>query len=214
MPTSPTPELKLPDPMQFAESLARVAEKSQRLVAEFLTRGPAPANLGMGDAASVGNAFNAFTTQLMADPLTLAQAQIGLWNEQALLWQRAAQRLLGVAGGDERRGNGSARARQALPQPRLERERDLRLHQAELFRDGRFDPLHGQADRGARRQDGAQGRVLHAPIRRCDRAFELPGEQPGGDRGDLALGRREPAQRPRASARGYRARQGSARRSR
>ena len=97
MSASSTPELRLPDPIQFSESLARVAERSQRLVAEFLTRGPTDANLGMSDPASVGSAFQAFTSQILADPQTLAQAQIGLWNQQILLWQRAAQRMFGVA---------------------------------------------------------------------------------------------------------------------
>ena len=97
MSASSTPELRLPDPIQFSESLARVAERSQRLVAEFLTRGPTDANLGMSDPASVGSAFHAFTSQILADPQTLARAQIGLWNQQMLLWQRAAQRMFGVA---------------------------------------------------------------------------------------------------------------------
>ena len=97
MSASSTPELRLPDPIQFSESFARVAERSQRLVAEFLTRGPTDANLGMSDPASVGSAFHAFTSQILADPQTLARAQIGLWNQQMLLWQRAAQRMFGVA---------------------------------------------------------------------------------------------------------------------
>ncbi len=96
MSASSTPELRLPDPIQLSESLARVAERSQRLVAEFLTRGPKDANLGMSDPASVGSAFQAFASQMLADPLTLARAQIGLWNEQMLLWQRSAQRMFGV----------------------------------------------------------------------------------------------------------------------
>jgi polyhydroxyalkanoate synthase len=96
MSASSTPELRLPDPIQFSESFARVAERSQRLVAEFLTRGPTDANLGMSDPASVGSAFHAFTSQILADPQTLARAQIGLWSQQMLLWQRAAQRMFGV----------------------------------------------------------------------------------------------------------------------
>ena len=91
MAESPIPEIKLPDPLQLSESFARVAERTQRLVAEFLSRGPASTNLGMGDATNVGAAFQAFTSQLLADPMTLAQAQLGLWNEHMQLWQRTAQ---------------------------------------------------------------------------------------------------------------------------
>jgi polyhydroxyalkanoate synthase len=107
MSPSPLPDVKLPDPLEFAQSLARVAEKSQKLVAEFVTRGPAGANLGMGDAASVGAAFQSFTAQMLADPLGLAQAQLNLWNEQALLFQRATQRLFGVA--DEGAADGATK---------------------------------------------------------------------------------------------------------
>ena len=96
MSASSTPDLKLPDPIQFSESLARVAERSRRLIAEFTTRSPERASFGMSDPASLGSSFQAFTSQMLADPLTLAKAQIGLWNEQMLLWQRATQRMMGV----------------------------------------------------------------------------------------------------------------------
>jgi polyhydroxyalkanoate synthase len=101
MAESPIPEIKLPDPLQLSESFARVAERTQRLVAEFLSRGPASTNLGMGDATNVGAAFQAFTSQLLADPMTLAQAQLGLWNEHMQLWQRTAQHMFGLGEASE-----------------------------------------------------------------------------------------------------------------
>jgi polyhydroxyalkanoate synthase len=101
MTTSSTPEPKLPDPAKLSESFARVAERSQRLVVDFLTRSPEMASFGMSDPASVGHAFQDFTAKILADPLTLAKAQIDLWNEQMLLWQRTTQRLFGIADADE-----------------------------------------------------------------------------------------------------------------
>jgi polyhydroxyalkanoate synthase subunit PhaC len=102
MSTSSTPEPKLPDPAKLSESFARVAERSQRLVADFLTRSPETASFGMSDPASVGHAFQDLIAKVLADPLTLVKAQINLWNEQMLLWQRTTQRLFGLADSDEK----------------------------------------------------------------------------------------------------------------
>jgi polyhydroxyalkanoate synthase len=97
MADSSTPDLKLPDPVKLSESFARVAERSQRLILDFMTKSPDKANLGMGDAASIGQAFQALTSQMLTDPMGLAKAQLGLWNEHVQLWQQATQRMLGIA---------------------------------------------------------------------------------------------------------------------
>jgi polyhydroxyalkanoate synthase len=102
MTTSSTPEPKLPDPAKLSESFARVAERSQRLVVDFLTRSPEMASFGMSDPVSVGHAFQDLTAKILADPLTLAKAQIDLWSEQMLLWQRTTQRLFGIADADDK----------------------------------------------------------------------------------------------------------------
>ncbi len=95
---------KLPDPVELSHSMAEIAERSQRLVAEFLQRqhpgeGAAGAGagigMGMGDPLNIGTAFFEMTARLMADPTKLVQAQISLWNDYMTLWQRTAQRFLG-----------------------------------------------------------------------------------------------------------------------
>jgi polyhydroxyalkanoate synthase len=95
---------KLPDPVELSHSMAEIAERSQRLVAEFLQRqhpgeGAAGAGagigMGMGDPLNIGTAFFEMTARLMADPSKLVQAQISLWNDYMTLWQRTAQRFLG-----------------------------------------------------------------------------------------------------------------------
>jgi polyhydroxyalkanoate synthase subunit PhaC len=103
---------KLPDPVELSRSMAEIAERSQRLVADFLQRqrpgesgagggassgaSPgAPMGIGMGDPLNIGTAFFEMTARMMADPAKLVQAQISLWNDYMTLWQRTAQRFLG-----------------------------------------------------------------------------------------------------------------------
>ena len=63
------------DPRQAAESLARVAEQSQRMVTKFLTRQPdGGGGFGMADPGKIGNAFADLTRRMMADPLSVATA--------------------------------------------------------------------------------------------------------------------------------------------
>jgi polyhydroxyalkanoate synthase len=85
------------DPHKAAESLSRVAEQSQRLVANFLARRPDLNVLGMGDAGSVGKAFADLTKRMMTDPTAVATATWDAWNQQLKLWQHTAQRMLGAA---------------------------------------------------------------------------------------------------------------------
>jgi polyhydroxyalkanoate synthase subunit PhaC len=95
---------RLPDPVELSHSMAEIAERSQRLVAEFLQRQHpvdgaavpgAGMTMGMGDPLNIGTAFFEMTARLMADPTKLVQAQISLWNDYMTLWQRTAQRFLG-----------------------------------------------------------------------------------------------------------------------
>jgi polyhydroxyalkanoate synthase len=92
------PEIKLPDPVELSRSMAEIAERSQRLVSEFLQRQNAGENnVGMADPLNVGTAFFEMTARMMADPTRLVQAQLSLWSDYMSLWQRTAQRFLGGA---------------------------------------------------------------------------------------------------------------------
>jgi polyhydroxyalkanoate synthase len=89
---------KLPDPVELSHNMAEIAERSRRLVADFLQRqhpGEPSTGMGMGDPLNIGTAFFEMTARMMADPAKLVQAQISLWNDYLTLWQRTAQRLLG-----------------------------------------------------------------------------------------------------------------------
>jgi len=95
MAKQPGPEVQPADPAEMARTMAKIAERSQRLVAGFLERqqhSEGPANL---DPLNIGDAFMEMTAQMMADPAKLVQAQIGLWQDYMKLWQSTTQRMLG-----------------------------------------------------------------------------------------------------------------------
>jgi polyhydroxyalkanoate synthase len=85
----------LPDAAELSRQMAEIAEKSQRLVAEFLARQGGEDGLGLANPTAIGAAFFEMTTRMMADPSRLVQAQLSLWSDYMTLWQRTAQRFLG-----------------------------------------------------------------------------------------------------------------------
>jgi polyhydroxyalkanoate synthase subunit PhaC len=89
----PNQEIKLPDPVQWSRSMAEIAERSQRLVMEFMAR--QAEGVGMADPLNIGAAFLEMTRRMMADPGKLMQAQVSLWNDYLELWQRTTERFLG-----------------------------------------------------------------------------------------------------------------------
>ncbi|MBB5695530.1 PHA/PHB synthase family protein [Muricoccus pecuniae] len=93
--TAAEPAFRLPDPNLVSRTMADVAERGQRIVAEFLRRqgkADAPPN---PDPLNIGGAFLEMTTRLMANPARLMQAQIGFWQDYLTLWQNTARRMMG-----------------------------------------------------------------------------------------------------------------------
>ncbi|HEX9702971.1 MAG TPA: class I poly(R)-hydroxyalkanoic acid synthase [Rhodospirillales bacterium] len=74
--------------------MAEIAERSQRLVQDFLER---QGNNGVPgfDPLNIGGAFLEMTTRLMTDPVKLMHANLGLWQDYVALWQNTASRLMG-----------------------------------------------------------------------------------------------------------------------
>lgn len=93
-PKEPHAGFALADPALLSRSMADIAERSQRLVGDWLNRqsNEAPAM----DPANIGQAFMEMTQQLIRDPSKLMQAQIGFWQDYATLWQNTAKRMMGV----------------------------------------------------------------------------------------------------------------------
>jgi polyhydroxyalkanoate synthase len=98
-PGSGTPHFRLPDPNLVSRTMADVAERGQRIVADFLKR-QAESSPGAPDPLGIGNAFMEMTTRLMANPARLMQAQIGFWQDYLTLWQNTARRMLGGQAGE------------------------------------------------------------------------------------------------------------------
>lgn len=92
-----SPDVQFPDPVEFSKTMAGIAEQSQRLVSDFLSRQQSEGGSGSQslDPLNIGGAFFEMTTRMMRDPSKLIQAQMGLWQDYMRLWQATTQRMLG-----------------------------------------------------------------------------------------------------------------------
>ncbi len=90
------PALKLPDPAVITRNMADVAERSQRIVGDWLKR--QSQEQSSPDPLNIGSAFIEMTARLMANPAQLMQAQIGFWQDYLTLWQNTASRVMGMEG--------------------------------------------------------------------------------------------------------------------
>jgi polyhydroxyalkanoate synthase len=87
-------EKTLPDPAEYAELMANIAEKSQQIVTAFLSRQTTP-DTGPVDPLNVANAFFELTQNMLNNPTKLMEAQVSLWQDYMTLWQTATRRVLG-----------------------------------------------------------------------------------------------------------------------
>ncbi|MBC7951643.1 MAG: class I poly(R)-hydroxyalkanoic acid synthase [Rhodospirillaceae bacterium] len=88
-------DIKLVDAAELSKAMTNIAERSQRIVADFLNRqaaDPAAPNL---DPLNIGNAFLEMTAKIMSDPTKLVEANLHLWQDYMALWQNTAMRFLG-----------------------------------------------------------------------------------------------------------------------
>jgi polyhydroxyalkanoate synthase len=90
-----TPDFKLPDAAELGRSMAGIAERSQRIVGEWLKR-QADEGPGAPDPLNVGSAFLEMTARLISNPAKLMQAQLGFWQDYMSLWQNTARRVMGM----------------------------------------------------------------------------------------------------------------------
>ncbi len=84
-------------PEDWAAIMAGIAERSQRLITDFVTRNasnPAQAaQLGMADSVNIGAAFLELSAKMMSDPAKLVDAQMALWRDYMDLWRSAALKV-------------------------------------------------------------------------------------------------------------------------
>ncbi|MGE5504880.1 MAG: PHA/PHB synthase family protein [Actinomycetota bacterium] len=88
-------EIKMIDPAELSKAMTNIAERSQRVVTEFLSRQASDPMFTSPDPLNIGNAFLEMTAKLMADPAKLVEANLSLWQDYMALWQSTARRLLG-----------------------------------------------------------------------------------------------------------------------
>ncbi|MGE0251539.1 MAG: PHA/PHB synthase family protein [Dongiaceae bacterium] len=92
------PRMKPIDPVEWAKSMAQIAERSQKLVAEFMSKqgkNGASFNMGMGDPLNISSAFFDMTTKMMSNPANLWKAQMEFWQGYMNIWQNTTQRMMG-----------------------------------------------------------------------------------------------------------------------
>tara|TARA_R110000751_G_scaffold41273_2_gene96987 strand:- start:4258 stop:6084 length:1827 start_codon:yes stop_codon:yes gene_type:complete len=84
-----------PDPEELSATMAEIAERSQRLVADFLARQADDPEIANLDPLNIGSAFMELCTHMMQNPTKLAEAQMQLWQNYMQLWQNTTLRMLG-----------------------------------------------------------------------------------------------------------------------
>lgn len=91
-------DIKMPDPALLGRSMADVARRSQRLVADWMKRmgEPGTDKPMNADPLNIAGAFMDMTAKLMANPSQLMQAQLGFWQDYMTLWQNTTRRIMGV----------------------------------------------------------------------------------------------------------------------
>ena len=85
---------KLPDPAELGRSMADIAERSQRIVSEWLKRQSAEEH--SADPLNIASAFMEMTARLIASPGHMVEAQIGFWRDYMSLWQNTTRRIMGM----------------------------------------------------------------------------------------------------------------------
>ncbi|MDN3519254.1 class I poly(R)-hydroxyalkanoic acid synthase [Aquisalimonas lutea] len=84
------------DPEALSRSMLEVAGKSQKLVQDFLSRQESAELVSPDDTRHLMNLFQDFYARLMADPVSLTQAQMQFWQDYMSLMQNTGLRMLGL----------------------------------------------------------------------------------------------------------------------
>ena len=90
-----TTDIRIPDPNDVSRAMNNIAERSQKLVQDFLERQSQTETVGNLDPFNVANAFLEMTTRLMTNPAKLVEAQMSLWQDYANLWHNTTRRMMG-----------------------------------------------------------------------------------------------------------------------
>ena len=83
------------DPVALAESFASAADKSAKLLGDYVTRHAASGATLPSDEFGLSKAFLELAAKLLSNPYLLAQTQLNLLWDYSALWQSSMLRLLG-----------------------------------------------------------------------------------------------------------------------
>src|SRR5258707_935664 len=84
-----------PDSAQSAKLFAEVAERSGRIMADFLRRRAGGRGVAASDEFGIARVFMDFYAGMLAGPWTLAEMQAKMFWDQVALWQTTMRRMLG-----------------------------------------------------------------------------------------------------------------------
>src|SRR6266705_1615789 len=155
-----------PDPAQSAKVFAEVAERSSRLMAEFLQRQAGGHGVATSDEFGIARAFMDLAARMLADPWKLAEMQTRMFWDHVALWQSSLLRMLG----------------KEAPPVAEPGEGDNRFRNADWQDQFLFDYIkqsyliaarHRIFRRGLAGGDAEESEFLHAPIHRCAVSVEL-----------------------------------------
>jgi poly[(R)-3-hydroxyalkanoate] polymerase subunit PhaC len=83
------------DPVALAASFATAAEKSAKLLGEFVRRQADAGQSLVTDEFGITKAFLELAAKMLSNPYRLAEAQLNLWWEYSALWQASMLKLMG-----------------------------------------------------------------------------------------------------------------------
>ena len=83
------------DPVALAESLASAADKSAKVLGDFIARQAAAGKSMVTDEFGLTQAFLELAAKMLSNPYRLAETQMNLWWEYSALWQSSMLKLMG-----------------------------------------------------------------------------------------------------------------------
>jgi len=101
------------DTVALAKQFQTIASQSQTLMQSFLSQQQSWGQIGMGDVSAIGGPFVDLMSKMAADPASVARAQVDLFNDSMVVWQKTAERMLLGRGSEPSPGKGDKRFRHA-----------------------------------------------------------------------------------------------------
>ena len=83
------------DAAELARTYSDIAQRSSKLMSEYMQRQAASGTPTFGDELGIAKAFYEMMGKLIADPSKFAEMQFKLWQDYVALWQNSMLRFLG-----------------------------------------------------------------------------------------------------------------------